>query len=104
MKKKPYVGRECPTGQGRQKAVCLEIESFDSNGRLFRVRYYSKNNNRFLGFLKNESCHVTKKESEALKKVHRSDAVDNGRWCAGRKPTWPIGRRQKAYARFLGES
>ena len=101
-KKAGAVRRECPRGQGRSGLVCLEVEETGSRiGRVFRVRLFSRKTGRSLGFLKNESCHVTRDPGQALAKIHRKDALDAGRWCAGRKPTWPVGRAQKAYARRL---
>jgi hypothetical protein len=93
---------ECPKTKPKKgkKGVCYRIEAIDSPiGKVHRVRYYSTKTGRFLAFLKNESCHKTRRSSEARIKLKIKDAVDNGAWCAGRAPTWPVTKRQKAYAR-----
>jgi hypothetical protein len=96
----------CPKKKAlKRKGVCYQIEQIDSPiGKVHRVRYYSTKTGRFLAFLKNESCHKTRRPSEALVRLKRKDAVDNGAWCAGRAPTWPVTKAAKAFARELERS
>ncbi len=85
-----------------KRKIEVKIEQTQINiGRVFRVAYHDAKTGKLINYLKNESCHVTRDPKEALVKINRKDAESNGRWCAGRKPGWPRGKRQKAYAYFL---
>lgn len=83
----------------------VKIEQVDSNiGKVFRVVYLTPKTGKFISFLKNESCHVTRNPNEAMIKINRKDAESNGNWCAGKRPGWPRTKRQRAYQYFLEHS
>lgn len=86
----------------RKQKPGVRIEETTSNvGRVWRVAYLSPKTGKVLYYLQNESCHITRNPANAMIKLNRKDAESNGVWCAGKKPGWPIGKRQKAYQRMI---